>query len=544
MPKPTTVNAVRLPPVGRRLRAVARRLRAAGRAVWASRRWLSVAGRLWRQVDGLPEGPTAAIEAPRRAWWRPEIALAAMVAAYVGLFGWLTWLQQSNFGTLDFDMGIYDQQVWLAAHHLNPFVTIRGLNMWANHVNPIVYLLVPFYWLGAGAHFLYLVQTVALAVTAVPLWLLARDRMASPWLALSVPFAWLLYPAVEWMTWWPFQPEYLAVPALAYAYWFADRGRWRWYALCVALVLMSKEDAAFPVLALGLLLALRGRRRAGLVTAGAAVAWFVVCLEAIIPAAAPGGGPYFMYQYSQLGSGVWSILGNALRHPGLVLGPVFSWDRVHYYLQLVGPAAFLCALAPATLLIAVPTLLVNMVNNQGYTYNLHFQYSAFLAVAVFLAVAEGLGRLRSARLARARPALVGALVVAAVWGNVIWSPSPLDPSAYHGGTWAFSSSPHTAELSAMIAMVPPDASVSASYTVVPHLAHRDRIFSWPNPWIRSYYGVSDTEPREHPRVVDYLVIDTETDSAESGALLARLTAPGGPFRVVARSEGDVLAVRR
>lgn len=467
-----------------------------------------------------------------------------MVAAYVGLFGWLTWLQQANFGTFDFDMGIYDQEIWLAAHHLNPFVTIRGLNMWANHVNPIVYLLVPFYWLGAGAHFLFLVQTAALALTAVPLWLLARDRMGSPWLALCVPFAWLLYPAVEWMTWWPFQPEYLAVPALAFAYWFADRGRWRWYALCVALVLMTKEDAVFPVLALGLILALRGRRREGLATVGAAVAWFVICLEAIIPSAVPGGGPYFMYQYSQLGPGVWSILGNSIRHPGLVLGPVFSWDRVHYYLQLLGPVAFLCALAPATLLIAVPTLLVNMVNNQGYTYDLHFQYSAFLAVGVFLAVTEGLGRLRSPVVRRARPVLAGALVVAAVWGNAVWSLSPLNTFVYHNGTWSMTSSPHTAELSKMVAMVPPDASVSASYTVVPHLAHRDRIFSWPNPWIRSYYGVSDTQPREHPRIVDYLVIDTETDSAQSTALLARLTGPTGPFRVVVASQADVLAVRR
>ena len=80
-------------------------------------------------------------------------------------------------------------------------------------------------------------------MSAIPLWLLARDRLGDPWLALGVPLAWLLYPAVEWMTKWPFQPEYLGVPALLFAYWLADRGRWRWYAVCVVLVLATKEDA-------------------------------------------------------------------------------------------------------------------------------------------------------------------------------------------------------------------------------------------------------------------------------------------------------------
>lgn len=476
--------------------------------------------------------------------WGPESALALMIGAYVALFGWLTWLQQSNFGTFDFDMGVFDQEVWLAAHHLNPFVTIRGLNMWANHVNPIVYLLVPFYWLGAGPHFLYLVQTVALAATAVPLWLLARDRIGRPWLALGVPAAWLLYPAVEWMTWWPFQPEYLAVPALAFAYYFADRRRWGWYGVCVALVLMTKEDAVFPVLALGAILLWRRRRRAGLVTIGAALAWFAVCLEAIMPAATPGGGPYFMYQYSQLGTGVWSVLGNAIRRPALVLGPIVSWDKVHYYLQLLAPAAFLCALAPATLVIALPTLAVNMVNNQGYTHSIQFQYSAFLAVGVFLAAVEGLARWRGPRLRTAQAALVMVLVGAGIWGNIAWSPTPLDHGQYASGVWSRSSDSHVAELARIVGMVPGAAAVAASYSVVPHLAHRDRIYSWPNPWIRSYYGVSDTVPREDPRVVDYLVLDTTTDSSQTAKLLTSLTARRGPFRVLVNADGALLAVRR
>ena len=83
-----------------------------------------------------------------------------MIAAYVAVFGTLTWRQQSNFGTFGFDMGIYDQGIWLMSRFKDPFITVRGLDWFGHHVIGITFLFVPFYWLGAGPHFLYLVETV------------------------------------------------------------------------------------------------------------------------------------------------------------------------------------------------------------------------------------------------------------------------------------------------------------------------------------------------------------------------------------------------
>ena len=75
-----------------------------------------------------------------------------MVGTYVGVFGSLTWHQQSNFGTFGFDMGIYDQAIWLLSRFKDPFVTVRGLEYFGHHVNPITVLFVPAYCLGAGPH--------------------------------------------------------------------------------------------------------------------------------------------------------------------------------------------------------------------------------------------------------------------------------------------------------------------------------------------------------------------------------------------------------
>src|SRR5688572_2220307 len=104
-----------------------------------------------------------------------------MMAVYVVVFGTLTWRQHANYGTFGFDMGLHDHGIWLTSQLESPFVTVRGMNYYGHHVNLVSLLYVPAYWLGAGPSFLYLAETLALALGALPLWLLARLRLRSAW---------------------------------------------------------------------------------------------------------------------------------------------------------------------------------------------------------------------------------------------------------------------------------------------------------------------------------------------------------------------------
>ena len=59
---------------------------------------------------------------------RPSVAAGLLIATYIGVFGRLTWAQHENFGTFGYDMGLYDQGIWLLSRFQDPFVTIRGLH--------------------------------------------------------------------------------------------------------------------------------------------------------------------------------------------------------------------------------------------------------------------------------------------------------------------------------------------------------------------------------------------------------------------------------
>ena len=124
-----------------------------------------------------------------RSWGLPEAVLAALVTLWSVEFIRLPMLRYDKFGTFGFDLGIYDQGTWLLSRGKDPFVTIRGLELFGHHANIFLLLLVPFYWLGAGPIFLLVVQVLAQASGAIAIFLLARDLLRSKWAGVALAAA-------------------------------------------------------------------------------------------------------------------------------------------------------------------------------------------------------------------------------------------------------------------------------------------------------------------------------------------------------------------
>jgi len=469
---------------------------------------------------------------------RPAAVLGLLVGAYVAVFGWLTWQQQANFGTFGYDMGLYDQGIWLLSQFKDPFVTIRGLHFFQHHVNLITVLFVPAYRLGAGPEFLYLVETVWMALGAVPLYLLARDRLESRWLGVAVAGSFLLYPSLEWINWWHFHPDALIITPLLFAWWLATCRRWGWYAVAVGVALACKEDAALAVCMLGLVLAVLGERRAGLLTAAAGAGWFLVATKVVIPAAGGGDGPFYQELFPGFGESLGEIVWNMVVHPSRLLELATRPDRLTYYWQVLAPVAFFPLAAPLVLLISAPQTVINVTSGHALTHDSKFHYTAIVLAGVFLATVEAMAWVGRDRVA-VRRALAGVLVGTSLVANVAWSPSPLGRQ-FDDGIWA-PADPRHAIVRAALGRVPPDAGVSASYNLIPHLTHRVYAYEFPNPWRVANWGAHGENPPD-PDTVDYLVLD-ERLLGDQRPLYERLLGPDGGYRKVFASDGIVVAER-
>jgi uncharacterized membrane protein len=496
------------------------------------------------------QGRSAAVHlAPPSPSLVPAALLGLVVGAWVVLFATLAWRNQSNFDTTGFDIGIHDQAIWLIAHGKSSFDTVRGLGYFAENVNLISLVFVPFYWLGAGPHFLIVVHTAAVGAGAVPLWLIARDRLASPWAALSLPVAYLLYPTVGYLCWWGYHPDSLAILPLLFAWWFALRRRWVAYAACAVVAMACKEDAALAVLGLGAALvvwpaARRGvhsgmgpTRWIGLASMVVGLVWFEVCTRVILPANNFGQPPFYSSYFPALGSTPTQVISTALRHPSRVWHLARLPDRTRYYLQMFAPVGFLLVLALPAFLVALPQLGINVVDQGEAGATITSQYSSLVTVGVMLATVEALGFLHRHRAGLARAACT-VMVGASVASTVAWGITPIGRQ-FH--VWWPSSNALSPEINQALRLVPATAGVAVSYNLTPHVTHRVWAFEFPNPWINVNW--LSTRVPEQPDRVQWIVVEGVLLDGQDRALLARLTAPGGPFTIV-YDHGGVEAARR
>lgn len=461
----------------------------------------------------------------------PRVILVFVMGAWAAVFMVHSYWRHERFGTFDHDLGIWDQAVWLLAHgeSLN---TVRGLEVFGFHASPALYLLVPFYWLGAGPNFLNGFMVVALTLAAVPIFRAARHHLRNEWFALVLALAFLFNYAGQWMLHETFHPEVVAVTPFLFAYLAAIEGRWRAFWPWLVLALCWKEDVALAGIMLGVLLAVRGTRsfndepgpadtrRMGWYTIGVCVMWFLIATQLFIPAFSAEGS-FTEGLFGDLGGSPTEIAETALTDPDIVREHLDNAQAEHYVWDLTASFGFVPLLSPLALLIAVPQSLINLLAIYDFFWTTRVHYAAIPLAAVGIAAVEGVAR---ARRPGVRRFLVGAVAVGAFFTAVSWGISPASP-VYEQGFWPLDDGPMQDDLEAAIRFPASDDAVSATYNLVPHMTHRSEIYTFPNPWIPTNWGVKG-ENRPDPDSIDWIILEPNfLNDFDKGVLLSALAEP-------------------
>ncbi|MEK6837036.1 MAG: DUF2079 domain-containing protein, partial [Nanoarchaeota archaeon] len=70
---------------------------------------------------------------------QPAKLMLAAVAAYFIIFSALSVLKHEAFNSTAFDLGIFDQNVWMFSNGQNFVNTVNGFYPFADHIQPILY---------------------------------------------------------------------------------------------------------------------------------------------------------------------------------------------------------------------------------------------------------------------------------------------------------------------------------------------------------------------------------------------------------------------
>jgi uncharacterized membrane protein len=130
----------------------------------------------------------------------PRLLLVVAIAAFAAGFSALAQIRHVALWSGRFDLGNLTQAVWSTAHgHLLQITDLQGrqISRLGAHFDPIVAGLAPLWRLWPDPRLLLLVQAAAVALGAVPVFLLARKHLRSEWGGLAFALAYLLYPPTQ-----------------------------------------------------------------------------------------------------------------------------------------------------------------------------------------------------------------------------------------------------------------------------------------------------------------------------------------------------------
>ncbi len=375
-------------------------------------------------------------------------------------------LRHALFQSGAFDLGIFDQAVYLIAQGEVPISSFLGFHILGDHAALVFYPLALLYKIYPDVHWLLGVQAIALSIGAMPTMMLARQAGLKMQQALAIAWAYLLYPLVFNLNLFDFHPEVIALPALLWAILAARENKIIWFCVAIVTVLACKAVLALTVVAMGFWLLIWDKRRlCGTIAICAGIAWFLIATQVIIPEFGSAADiERHLPRYGYLGNSFGEIIKNLFLQPKLVIGKIFSSATLEYLSLLFLPV--ICLLSPKHLtpmVGAIPTLVMNILSEAPAQRNLVHHYSApilpFLLVAAISSLANGSRWLQSGR-AIALYSLVAFLALAKF--------------GYFGSKYLESIDTWQATRCA-IAQVQTDGGVLTTHEIAPHLTHRKKI---------------------------------------------------------------------
>ena len=378
---------------------------------------------------------------------------------------------------MGFDLGLFDQVFWNTTQG-RPFESTMSQalavphSFLGDHFSPGLAVLLPFYALHPHPETLVVAQTLALALGAWPVYLLARLKLPAGY-ALVWVLAYFLFLPLAYINLFDFHEVALSVVPLGFALYFVERDRRVWALAFLGAALLLKEEMALVAVGFGAYMLL-GKRDwkvgGGLVVGG--VAAFLLVIEVVIPFFAGGRGyPYIGDRYAQVGGSPLGVVKTLFTDPLRIARAVLQAKKLEFVVAILGPVLGLSAVAGWASLVLLPTLAYLLLSSYEQQFSFTSQYSAPLIPLVIGTAIIALARLpRSAHGYVAAAVLVSSLAFAWGYGDMPFS-RKFDPTQFEMQSRY---APFVTEL----AQIPSDARVSAEDGLAAQMSERRYLYDY------------------------------------------------------------------
>jgi uncharacterized membrane protein len=346
------------------------------------------------------------------------------------------------------DLGEYTQVVWNLSLGKKPASTIKPTpNYFGIYFQPILILISLFFKYWPDPLFLLTFQALIIGLGGVPIYWLAKDKLKSKLVALAVTASYLLFFGIQNALAFGFYPTSLAASFLAFALYFTEVSTWVFLFPTVILLFLCQENVALYVSTLALYILIFKKEKLGFFLGALASFWYLLMVFFVMPKISGHPYPHFVFEFP------WR----------------FFWPPVKLktMLFLFGSLGFLNFFALDKMFLALPMLIEQFLINRPPHWTIAFHYDIAIAPPLFWAVISALKRWPKWREWLAFSLLGWSIFLTLIFGLPL--SRLITSSFYQLGAREYA-------LAKMVTLVPQEASVSATDSLVPHLATREAIF--------------------------------------------------------------------
>jgi uncharacterized membrane protein len=401
-----------------------------------------------------------------------------MAFAYSVVFSSFSVLKYYAGLTNYYDLGVINESFWVATYG-GQFWNVNSV-YFAGHFSPILYLFLPIYDALPGPPVLLVIQSFVIGFGVLPVYMLIHGATRDRTVSTMISAVYLMYPPLQGVNAFAFHAASLYPLLFGLALLFWERRGWSQYYVCLAAIGASHEIAPLLIGSLGLANLIRVCLRLrpsiprevilhSILTIAFGVLIFL--FDSAVTRIAQSGTTAF-YLTGQLrsvslpvahGSWLMTIPGYFLAHPAATVASLFVDfpNKFLYLLEMLGPVMFLPVLDLLALLPFWVWIMLIYLTEFRYYYWIYAHYSGFVVAFVFSSLAAVFSKLAMHPHATRKLAL-GMVLITVMMSSYL---SPLNPLTGSSGdplrsNWWFVITPHEEDVSRIIALVPPAASVA------------------------------------------------------------------------------------
>ena len=169
------------------------------------------------------------------------------------IYAYISLASHNHFQTFGWDLGYFDQIIWLISRGIFPFSTLSGVNLIAGHFSPILLAFAPLYWIWADPRILLIVQSFLVVYAALPLYLIAKMKTTNLFFPISVVLSYLFFIGTQWTILNEFHEMAVVPISLSFLFYSLEKNRRLLFWVTLLILFLTKEEMSLLIAAIGLM---------------------------------------------------------------------------------------------------------------------------------------------------------------------------------------------------------------------------------------------------------------------------------------------------